>query len=159
MTDSPEEELTAALVKAKRAGYAGTDDDESIPNPLLPHSKELGWEEEPWTYRDIYFGMTQFTGLETLSHDQQPVWAMAYSGGLTRPSNSAAYLDLFAFLRGALMLMPVDLPLRGPARHEIGNRVYTMRCEGTVNRFSGTEVISQSGQVLYSARFAGGLIL
>ena len=73
-----EEDLNTVLIRAKRAGYAGADDDESVARPLLPHSKELRWEDGPWAYRDVYFGMTRFTGLETLSHEGRPVWAMAY---------------------------------------------------------------------------------
>ena len=58
--------LCAFLVEAKRRTYAGLDDQATISTPALPGSKQLEFSADDLVYRDIYFGLGFFAGLETV---------------------------------------------------------------------------------------------
>lgn len=152
-------ELAAFLIEAKRRTYAALDDDATMTDPLLRGSKQLEHRADPYSYRDIYFGMAFFVGQETVSKVGKVVWSMCYSGG-TRPNitDRAELLSIYAFLRKALLAAEIEMPYRGPRSFAMGELMYLNSPEGALDRFHGTEQISQRGLTLFELRYSGGLL-
>jgi Domain of unknown function (DUF5680) len=150
--------LAKFLAEAKRRTYAGLNDDATMTNPLLQGSMQLEWRQGDWHYRDIYFGMSAFSGIEVVSLAKQPVWVMTYSGGGVSAMEPIAVRRIYAFLRSALLRVSPDLPLRGPSHFAGQDFLYHMNAKGDLGRFSGVEEIRQNGSAVYSLNFAGGLI-
>lgn len=147
-------ELMQFLVAAKKATYAGSGDDFSLPSPF-PESKLLAFSSGNYSYRDIYIGMTSFSGQEVVSFCQKPVWAMSYSGECIAQDDIAT---IYAFLRKALLQIPLPAPFRGPEKfHDSG--LYYLNChEGDMKFFSGTESITKDGFLMYRLNYSGGLL-
>ena len=153
-----EEDLAKFLVVAKRRTYAGLDDDATIDNPLLAGSMQLEFHDQDWMYRDIYQGMSFFTGIETVYFKQNPVWAMSYSGGALHNITADDTRHIYAFLRSALMLVSEELPFRGPLEHTMDDTSYRMDIDGALARFKGVEEVLIADSCKYQLSFAGGLI-
>jgi hypothetical protein len=153
------DQLASFLIEAKRRTYAGLDDNASVSQPLLSGSKQLEHRDGPYAYRDIYFGMAFFVGLETVSKNERVIWSMSYGGGV-RPEivDRARILSTYEFLRQALLAVNGNVPCRGPASFSIGDRMYLNRVEGTLDRFCGTEEISECHSTLYELHYSGGLL-
>ena len=152
-------DLAVFLIEAKRRTYAGLDDDATVGVPLLGGSKQLEHRARPFAYRDIYFGMGFFVGQETVSRDERVVWSMCYSGGAQPEiTDRARLLSIYKFLRQALLAADVDRPYRGAPIFTTGDMTYRNDLEGSIERFHGTESISQDGSILYTLRYSGGLI-
>ncbi|HZF05944.1 MAG TPA: DUF5680 domain-containing protein [Patescibacteria group bacterium] len=146
--------LAAFLLRAKRATYAGQNDDATV-TPLIPGSRQLEYREGERLYRDVYVGLTTFAGLETVDDTGAPRWAMTYAGGLVAPADFHA---VYAFLRQALQRGDVEAPYRGPTRHTEAEWAYTNAWEGDLDRFAGAEAIERAGVVVYRLRYAGGRV-
>jgi hypothetical protein len=71
------DDLNAFIVKAKRATYVGSGE-KAEPSRLGSH--DLTFSEGNWSYRDSYFGGTDFLGHEAVWLKGEPVWAMSYYG-------------------------------------------------------------------------------
>ena len=127
---------------------------------MLAGSKQLEHRAPPYVYRDIYFGMGFFAGLETVSRDECVIWSMSYSGGARgKIADRESFLAIYQFLRRALLSVPVDEPYRGPRLFEQDGMVYRNEVEGRLDRFHGVETISrQVRTVLYELRYSGGLL-
>ncbi len=151
--------LKGFLMEAKRRTYAGQGDDADAAEPLLPCSKQLEWQDGSLLYRDIYFGMRLFTGLETVYDDRRAVWAMSYSGGVVDGIDDEAVSDTYRFLREALRLVPEDRPFRGPAHHKSGAFTYSAVASGHAARFEGHEEIHDGGRLCYALSYAGGAVI
>ncbi|WP_441260082.1 DUF5680 domain-containing protein [Bradyrhizobium sp. 521_C7_N1_3] len=153
-------DLAAFLVEAKRRTYAGLDDDATVAAPLLAGSKQLEHRAPPYAYRDIYFGMGFFVGQETVSRDDRVIWSMSYSGGArTDITDRSTLLEIYKFLRQALLGASVEEPYRGPRLFEQAGMTYCNEAEGTLDRFHGIETIARhDGAPLYALRYSGGLL-
>lgn len=151
------DELRRFLLAAKRATYAAQGDAASV-TPLLPQSKQLEYSAAPFAYRDIYFGLFRFSGQELVYEAERPLWSMTYSGGLLPEATQENAAEIYAFLRQALLALPADLPLRGPAALTDGALHYRCEITGTLAAFRGQESISKNDQRLYELNFAGGLL-
>lgn len=150
-------QLTPFLVEAKRRTYAAQGDEASVSPPLVPGSRQLEYRDLEWLYRDVYFGTAAFAGQETVSHDDVPVWAMVYSGGLL-PDAARPPREIYAFLRRALLLVPASRPYRGPTTFQEEDLVYGNQWEGGPERFRGVERIALAGRRVYELVYAGGLL-
>lgn len=149
--------LAQFLVSAKRHTYAARGDAATVPSSL-PGAKQLEFSEADRSYRDIYFGVRRFAGLELVTHDVTPEWSMSYAGGMLpslgrRPAETA---PVYRFLRKVLLAVTVEAPFRGPRRLGDRNFDYRNRWTGSIAAFSGTEEISQGHQTVYRLRYAGG---
>ncbi|MBR0734704.1 hypothetical protein JQ636_39445 [Bradyrhizobium japonicum] len=153
-------DLAAFLVEAKRRTYAGLDDDATVAAPLLAGSKQLEHRAPPYAYRDIYFGMGFFVGQETVSRDDRVIWSMSYSGGARADiTDRPTLLEIYKFLRQALLGVSVEEPYRGPRLFEQSGMTYRNEVEGTLDRFHGIETIARhDGAPLYELRYSGGLL-
>ena len=75
-------ELERFVVRAKRASYVG-DGERALPSREGAH--DLTFADGQWSYRDSYFGGTDFIGQEVVWLMGEPVWAMNYYGYIFRP--------------------------------------------------------------------------
>src|SRR5690242_10179523 len=151
-------EFVDFLLEAKRATYAGQDDEATV-TPLVPGSKQLEYREGDYLYRDMYLGMAYFIGQEVVSHREQAVWSMSDAGGVTPLSRgSSDRRAIYAFLRLALRHGSKDEPYRGPATFTRDVLTYTSSSSGSLDTFWGIEEISREGEQVYECRYAGGLL-
>ena len=146
------------LLEAKRNTYAAQDVSVVRKSPLIAGSTQLEWAKGDWLYRDIYFGSSQFTGIETVFEKNQPYWSMCYSGGLCDGVKSDEASDIYAVLKNALKSIPYDKPFRGPEKYIQGNFIYQSFAIGEPDKFTGTEEIFDDGVCKYSLSYAGGFI-
>jgi hypothetical protein len=150
--------LGTFLVDAKRRTYAAQGDDASMV-PQLAGSKQLEYGAGPFHYRDVYFGLTSFAGLETVSRDGAAIWAMSYAGGIDPGvTERQEVLAIYALLRKALAQVSEDRPFRGPSRYEGGGLEYLDNSEGELASFRGRERIVRGANQIYRLDYAGGLI-
>jgi hypothetical protein len=154
---NPASDLSRFLAAAKRATYAA-EGDPALGGPLLEGSKQLEYREGEYLYRDIYVGEFQFVGQEVVYLSGEVAWSMSYAGGLCPGVEPSLARPVYAFLRQALLQVPVKLPLRGPEECALGELRYTCQAQGSIERFHGSEAINRGGQLLYELRFAGGCV-
>src|SRR5262249_35214353 len=95
--------------------------------------------------RDIYVGLAAFAGLETVYRTSVVHWSMAYAGGVLAGASDTQTRQLYAFLREALKRGTAEAPFRGPARHETFGYEYVNEWRGSVDEFSGAELIRRDG--------------
>lgn len=121
--------------------------------------EEVRYDDEPWSYVDVFFGSVNDAGIEVVKYKSTPVWSNVYRGGLTVDFHTH---DVFAFLIQAL-----DAPAssttyrpRGPAIFEVDGipLVYRYTGHGNLTRFFGVEIITHDQDILYERTVAGGLI-
>ena len=74
--------LDRFIVMAKRRTYVG-DGIKAVASRTGAH--DLIFADGDWSYRDSYFGGTDFLGQETVWLRDDPVWAMNYYGYILRP--------------------------------------------------------------------------
>jgi hypothetical protein len=67
-------------------------------------------------------------------------------------------LSTYEFLRQALLAVDRNSPYRGPASFSIGDKRYLNRVEGALDRFHGSEEISERNSTLYELHYSGGLL-
>ena len=152
------EELVDFLVRAKRQTYAG--DGKEI-TPQRPGFKELEYRENEWEYRDSYTGFYVAPGQEIVRFQRDPIWVMAYSGGMhpEHHGNKNFAQQTFAFLKKALLQVQKERPFRGPKRLFEGDYTYIDTSEGDVKDFRGTERIFYKGEEVFSQDYMGGLVI
>jgi len=157
-TETDREKFRRFLLHAKRATYAGQDD-EATATPLVPGSKQFEYRDRDYLYRDIYLGMANFVGQEVVYHRGQAAWSMSYAGGVTPSSrDSADARAIYGFLRLALRHGSETDPHRGPATFSHESLTYTNASHGSLDAFWGLEKITRDGAVVYKCRYAGGVL-
>lgn len=146
--------LEDAIVAGKRAAYVGGG---APAAPCRPGAHDLTWAEGPWSYRDSYFGGTDFLGQETVWHAGEPAWAMNYYGFILRP-------DLIdgaragATIKAALGALYEEGRFLGGFSFAGPHGLYVDRSDGDHTRFFGEETISVAGEVAYRLVYHGGLV-
>jgi hypothetical protein len=147
-------ELEAFIVKAKRAAYVGSGEN-AEPSRLGSH--DLTFQDGDWSYRDSYFGGTDFLGQEAVWLKSEPVWAMSYYGYILRA-------DLFdgeragKTIKAALTAMYTEGRFLGRFEWEGPHGRYVDWSEGDVAHFRGREVILVGGVEAYALDYIGGLV-
>lgn len=141
--------ITDFLIRAKKKTYAGMGPEtESI----RPGSHDLEYEEGDFHYIDTYYGGEAFGGGEFVWVKEVPVYGMNYYGRVLANSFS---ID---FLKAALLLVPEDMPYRGPSFFEEQGFVYRCKVSGDMNWFQGYEDICYENEKIYECFFHGGMI-
>src|SRR5262245_34217482 len=120
------------LFRAKRATYAGQDDEATV-TPLVPGSKQLEYRDGDYLYRDIYLGMSYFVGQEVVSIRGEPLWSMSYAGGVT--SSGIDSRAIYHFLRSVLRRGSEAESYRGPATFSDESWTYTNASNGSLKSF------------------------
>jgi hypothetical protein len=147
-------ELNSFIVRAKRASYVG---DGAKAEPCRRGSHDLTFADDSWSYRDSYFGGTDFLGQETVWLSGEPVWAMSYYGYILRP-------DLIdgeragQTIKAALSAMYKEGRFLGGFEWAGAHGRYVDRSEGEVAHFRGREVIIVEGVEAYALDYFGGLV-
>ena len=141
------------IVRAKKQSFAsGTGNTE----PDIPGSKEFIIREGTMEYRDIYFGVLSFNGIETVYSKGVPVWGMVYSGGVI--DNTVDNGGIYRFLKKCLYLVSVEAPYRGPKSYTESNYIYDNDFSGDISYFIGYERIDEGENTLYELHYSGGYI-
>ena len=152
------EQLEKFLIEAKKQTYANGNVDKV--NSSRVGSNDYHYERDGMVYHDTFFGGVKFIGEEVVYiNSDVPVWGMNYYGVTIDSSLSEEAMD--KALRPALMRVGEDknvLPLRGPSRFENEEYVYTFKCEGTIDNFSGVEEIYKNDKLIFKLQCHGGLI-
>ena len=142
-------EITAFLIKAKRATYAGKGAETDSSRPA---SHDLVYRDGDYMYYDTYLGGGKFAGEEALWISGVPFWSMNYAGRVTGENFSGD------FLKEALLRVPEEEPYRGPRDYAEGDYAYHCETEGSFDWFQGKETIRYRGKVIYECFYHGGLI-
>ncbi len=153
-------DLQRFVVKAKKKGYAGSDEKVR----LSDGSKIYIYQEGNFHYADNYSGSKQAPGFELVRWQDANgpwMWFMAYSGGM-RPQfwgDEELAKQTFEFLKKALSQATFKHPFRGPPNYENGNFSYAMTSRGDFRRFSGEEQIfdKRIKTYVFSQEIIGGL--
>jgi hypothetical protein len=146
--------LTAFIVAAKRATYVGGG------TPALvsrPGAHDLTFERGPFTYRDSYFGGSDFLGQEVVWRGGEPVWAMNYYGYITRPDLIDAQ-RAGATIKAALSAMYAEGRFLGGSDWQGPHGRYIDASDGDAAHFRGREYILVDGIEAYALDYAGGMI-
>jgi hypothetical protein len=146
--------LNAFIVRAKAATYVGGGEKAA---PSRPGSHDLTFAGGDWSYRDSYFGGTDFLGQETVWLKGEPVWAMNYYGYILRPELIDA-VRAGATIKAALSALYQEGRFLGGFDFEGPHGLYRDRTEGDATHFHGTETISFGGRLAYRLDYLGGLV-
>jgi hypothetical protein len=148
------DELERFIIAAKAACYVG---DGAAATASRLGSHDLVFERGDWSYRDSYFGGTEFIGQEVVWWRDEAVWAMNYCGRVLRD-------DLIDgsragnVIKQALSGMYAEGRFLGGWTFVYGDYLYTDENEGDVSAFHGQEVIKHDDVVCYELRYHGGRI-
>jgi hypothetical protein len=146
--------LRPFIIRAKKATYvAGGVKDQSS----RPGSQDLSFHDGDWTYRDSYFGGTDFIGQETVWFNDEPVWSMIYYGYILRPdlidgSRAAQTLRAALSTETAQGRLLDNFEWSGPYGH------FSISSEGSFEHFKGRETITVNGTLAYALDYMGGLV-
>jgi hypothetical protein len=86
-----------------------------------------------------------------------PVWAMNYYGRILQPDRIDA-ATAGRVIKQALSALYREGRFLGGFMHVDGQHIYVDQSEGDVRSFSGHEIISIDGEVVYRLDYHGGLI-
>jgi len=152
-------ELAEFLVEAKTRTYANINAKEI--KAERPNFKELEYKKGKWGYRDSYCGFFFAPGQEVVRYNKEPVWAMAYSGGMDKKYHGdvAFAKNTFNFLKLALAKVNIKMPYRGPKSYSQGDYKYKNSVKGDITDFCGIEKIFCKGKMVFKQEYIGGLII
>jgi len=149
------DELKYFIARAHQNTYANKSALKVSPARLA--SEDYQYEEGDLIYHDTYFGSHDFIGNEIVYEENKPVWGMSYHGYLTKPDISES--KVYDFLKQSLMQKCTDIiPARGPSRYSMALWKYSNSLDGTLDRFSGIEIISLGGGEVYRGWYNGGFV-
>lgn len=152
------DDLERFIVAAKSACYVGSG--AKVP-PSRPGAMDLTYAKPGWSYRDSYFGGTDFIGQETvwraMGADGTPVWAMNYHGRILRDDliDGARAAEV---IRAALSALYREGRFLGGFDFIDSDCAYRDRTDGTVAAFTGTEEIAVRGTLAYRLVYHGGTV-
>lgn len=147
-------ELDRFIVLAKRQTYVG--DGVKAPASRIG-AHDLSFADGDWSYRDSYFGGTDFLGRETVWLRDEPVWAMNYYGYILRPDLIDAG-RAGATIKAALSAMYAEGRFLGGFEWRGQHGVYRDSSTGDASHFHGREVIDVNGVTAYALDYFGGLV-
>lgn len=147
------EALKQFLLDSNKAGYAGGEEKKWIKED--DGSTTIPFEKNSWRSHDNFFGGEPYGGRTVVFYKSEAVWMMVYYGWVEEGIKTDS---VYGILRKALNQMPEDHPYRGPREYKEGEYTYTNFWNGEVDRFSGSEQITQGDKVIYKADYTGGLV-
>ncbi len=151
-------QLKEFLFEANAHGYA-SDPQRIIPQ--RPNFQEIEYRRGEWTFRDSFAGHFFAPGQEIVYFKNQPVWAMAYAGGMKFEHHNDEDLTkkTFKFLKTALLQMDPAKPYRGPSNFKDGDWHYLCKIKGDVQNFTGNECIFYQNNLVFEQNIIGGVII
>lgn len=153
------DELNNFLLDANANGYAGGGNEFTPPG--RPEFDEIQYRKGDWLFHDSYAGHYFAPGQEIVYYKNQPIWAMAYAGGMKFEYHGDEKLthETIEFLKKALMEMDPTKPFRGPEKFEDGEWQYISTVSGNTNDFVGNEKIYHQDKLVFEQNFIGGVIV
>jgi Domain of unknown function (DUF5680) len=146
--------LETLIIAAKAACYVGSG---ASAAPSRPGAHDLAYADGPWTYRDSYFGGTDFIGQEVVWLDGAPHWAMNYYGRILRPDLiDGAHAG--QVIKTALSALYSQGRFLGGFEYAVSWYRYTDTNNGSFKSFTGVEYITRDGMQCYRLEYAGGLV-
>ncbi len=146
--------LEAFIVRAKASCYAGGG---AGAEASRTGAHDLTYVDADWSYRDSYFGGTDFVGQEVVWTGATPVWAMNYHGYILRPDLIDA-AETGTVIKAALSALYREGRFLGGFRYSSSEDLYEDESDGSVERFFGTERILRDRTAVYRLVYHGGLI-
>ena len=143
--------LAQFLITAKKNTYAA-----GITENVVDDAKESVYEQDEYSYKDRYYGTSQFSGEEIVKENGVVIWSMNYYGGLL--VNNVEEGKINTFLKKALLKVPLDIPFRGPKKFIDKDFKYENNVSGNIRNFKGTECIFYKKIKVYSLEYHGGII-
>lgn len=158
MTQINYDELKSFLLDANVNGYAG---DGNEVTPQRPGFSEIEYGKDKWLFHDSYAGHYFAPGQEIVYYEGNPVWSMAYAGGMKFGSHGDKELahETFTFLKKALLRMDPEKPFRGPKLFEEERWRYVSELDGDIKDFHGNEKIYKNDKLVFEQNFIGGIIV
>ncbi len=148
--DFHKDEIVQFLKTATKYTYAGKGKEEVVPS--RPNSHDLKFEQGNLKYLDTYIGGEKFSGEEAVFENNNPVWAMNYSGRTIDEPFSGD------FLKEVLLLRPEEMPFRGPEVYQNGNYTYHNTYDGDFSWFQGKEEIFWGDKKVFECFYHGGIV-
>lgn len=145
-----DENIISFLCRAKKSTYGGYGKEIQ---PSRPNSHDLIYCEDNLKYIDTYLGSGRFIGEEAIWIDNNPFWAMNYSGKIMDEAFSGS------FLKEVLSAVQEDNPYRGPMVYQNGDYKYHCIVNETFEWFKGYEEIYYNERKIYDCIFHGGVIV
>lgn len=145
-----DQDIISFLCRAKKSTYAGCGKETMSSRP---NSHDLIYCEDNLKYIDSYLGGERFIGEEALWINNNPFWAMNYSGRVIDEDFSGD------FLKEVLKAVPKEKPYRGPMVYQNGEYKYHCIVSGEFEWFKGYEEIYFNDRKVYECIFHGGVIL
>jgi hypothetical protein len=146
-------QLKAFILEASHNTYASGN--EGIKEKQKDESTTLVYSKGNWKFHDNYFGGEPYGGREVVFYKDKPVWMMVYYGWVVEGVNTDR---VYPLLTKALSKSTLEKPYRGPEEYIEGTSIYANDMEGDVENFRGEERIYDGEELLYIARYMGGLI-
>jgi hypothetical protein len=147
-------DLEKIIIKAKQACYVGNAKNVNS-SRILSH--DLEYNNGLWSYRDSYFGSTDFVGQEVVWYDGKPVWAMNYYGRIIRDDIFNAEMGAM-IIKKSLSKLYAENRFLGEFSNEINGFLYVDTNKGDFKNFIGKEVIKNNNIKVYELDYHGGLI-
>ena len=151
--------LNGFLGRASKATYAGDGNEVETQRKGF---KELEYSEADWYYRDSYTGYLRSWGQEVVYHENKPYWTCLYGGGMNEDNMNSGFADkTFNFLKKALSEGEKESSFqpRGPKEFTDDSWSYECNVDGSIDKFSGHEVIKYNNKIVFTHDFFGGLVV
>lgn len=151
-------ELKEFLYDANANGYAGDGNEVAAQRPGFD---EIEYQKGDWLFHDSYAGHYFAPGQEIVYYKGQPVWAMAYAGGMRFEYHQDHDFthETIVFLKKALLNMDRGKPYRGPENFAENNWKYISTLAGDIKDFVGNEKIYHKDKVVFEQNFIGGIVV
>jgi hypothetical protein len=118
-------------------------------------STSIRYSKGDWDYHDSFFGGEPYGGREVVFYKGEPVWMMVYYGWVAEGVDTDR---VYPLLEKALSKSKIEKPYRGPDEYVEDTSIYANDMEGDVENFRGEERIYDGDELLYIARYMGGLV-
>jgi len=141
------------LEEADKQGYANPDATVAVG---YDGGHLIEYIDDAWHYRDLFYGGEPYAGQEVIYYQDKAVWAMQYRGWLQKTERPSGHV--YAFLRHALSAGSRSKTYRGPAKFTEDMFRYANSWSGGFENFEGQEQIYDGEQLIYQAKYMGGLV-
>ena len=139
------------LYQANIHGYGSAD----VNRQNLPNGEHIiTFTQDEFELRDVYYGGEPYAGQEVIFRDGVAMWAMQYRGSIVEGED---FGPIYTFLGKALTNTKLGLP-RGVDGFSDDNFTYVITMNGDLTDFAAEETISRTGELVYFAKFLGGLV-
>lgn len=111
------------------------------------------FEKGKFKSHDNFFGGEPYGGRQVIHVNDRPYWITVYYGNVKAGQDQE---KVYNFLKKVLSLDAKTV--RGPQIHKEGSLTYKNIATGSEDEFTIEETITEGKEVIYEARFMGGLV-